>query len=276
MENPQAGDSSAGKAADSNAAAAGSGRTTPGWNGLTGHNTDDVSRLARAALQGTALFAGSTGGSAQAAAGPDGSAAAAGNLLDPLNTQQLTTDQLAAMLSTGGYTATALGSLGNASLQAADNAAALNALLLGGGLNLNQLAAQNLQLAGLGDLSALGALVGGDGQEGDEHGGGSKSAGMNVATNKQLSSRFRWVPCLFAVLCGIVPQHAVVSVSWLLCNTGCLQRKGNILQHDGHTLLPQKVAHGAKGGCVGHLRWAGGQKWRLRTKTENNIHPAAW
>jgi hypothetical protein len=206
MENPQAGDSSAGKAGDSSTAAAGSGRTTPGWNGLTGQNTDDVSRLARAALQGTALFAGSTVGSAQAAAGADGSAAAAGNLLDPLNTQQLTTDQLAAMLSTGGYTATSLGSLGGAGLQAADNAAALNALLLGGGLNLNQLAASNLQLAGLGDLSALNALVGGDGQEGDEHGGGSKSAGINVASNKQLSSRFRWVSCWFAVLCGIVPQ----------------------------------------------------------------------
>lgn len=222
MENPQAGDSSAGKPADTSTAAAGSGRTTPGWNGLTGQNTDDVSRLARAALQGTALFAGSTGGSAQAVAGSDGSAAAAaGNLLDPLNTQQLTTDQLAAMLSTGGYTATALGTLGGAGLQAADNAAALNALLLGGGLNLNQLAAQNLQLAGLGDLSALGALVGGDGQEGDEHGGTSKSAGINVASNKQLSSRFRWVPCWLAVLhgivaqpspvlIGIVPQHAVV------------------------------------------------------------------
>lgn len=189
----EAGDSSAGKVADGSTAAAS--RTAPGWNGVAGQNTDDVSRLARAALQGTALFVGSTGAAAQGASGTDAAAAAAGNLLDPLGAQQLTPDQLAAMLSTGGYTATALGSLGGAGLQAADNAAALNALLLGGGLNLNQLAAQNLQLAGLGaaDLSALGALVGGDAGEMEEQGGGSKAAGINVASNKQLSSRFRCV-----------------------------------------------------------------------------------
>jgi hypothetical protein len=140
-----------------------------------------------------ALFAGNTNATTQ---GTDGStaAAAAGNLLDPLSTQ-LTPDQLAAMLSTGAYSG--LGTLGGAGLQGSDNsAAALNALLLGGGLNLNQLAASNLQLAGLGaDLSALGAVLGGDmGEHEDYGGGGGKGGGLNVTSNKQLSSRFRCVP----------------------------------------------------------------------------------
>lgn len=202
MENPVPGDSSAaagkGTAAEDDgtsaqAAAAGSARTgTPGW---AGQSPDDASRLARAALQGTPLFTGSAAGGPGPSQQGDASGAAAG-LLDPMQAaQQLTSDQLAAMLATGGYTATALGSLGTAGLQAADSTAALNALILGGGLNLNHLAASNLQLAGLGaDLSALGALAGADPSELDDHpgGAGSKSAGgMGVTNNKQLSSRFR-------------------------------------------------------------------------------------
>lgn len=122
-----------------------------------------------------------------------GGQASAGTLLDPLTGQQLSTDQLAAMLSTGGYTATALGSLGGLH----DNAATLNALLLSGGLNLNTLAAaqnlQSLQLAGLGGAD-LSQLMGGDGGDMEDHaggGGGGKSSGLNVTSNKQLSSRFR-------------------------------------------------------------------------------------
>lgn len=190
MENPQGPDSKA-------AASGGSGRTTPGgsWQNGSGAaaagqpGSDDVSRLARAAL-----FAGNGGTDAAAAA-----AAAAGGLLDPLSAQQLTPEQLSAMLGNGGYTATALSSLGGTA-----DAAALNALLLGGGINLNQLSAQSLQLAGLGDFSTLNALVGGDaGADMDDHagggagGGGGKGGGLNVTSNKQLSSRFRCVFCVW-------------------------------------------------------------------------------
>lgn len=191
MEHPQAGDASAGKGLASNLAATGSTRLTPGWHSSPGHSYFDGSRPALTATHNTVPFAGNTNATTQ---GPDAAAAAAaaaGNLLDPLSTQ-LTPDQLAAMLSSGAYAG--LGTLGGAGLQGSDNsAAALNALLLGGGLNLNQLAASNLQLAGLGaDLSALGAVLGGDmGEQEDYGGGGGKGGGLNVTSNKQLSSRFR-------------------------------------------------------------------------------------
>lgn len=203
MENPpHAADGSAGSKPDSSTAAEGSERTTPAgvWNGGACQTPDEVSRLARAALQNTALFAGNAGAAAaQQAADAAASAVSAGmqgTMLDPMTGQQLTTDQLAAMLSTGGYTATALGALGGAAGMQADNAAALNALLLSGGLNLNTLAAaqnlQSLQLAGLGgDFSQLNSLMGGDPGDMDDHGGGGKSGGLNVTSNKQLSSRFR-------------------------------------------------------------------------------------
>lgn len=190
MENVQAADSSAGKAVDSSAAAASSGRTTPAWNGLSGQAQEDVSRLARAALQNTALFAGNAaaGAAGTAAQGNPGAEAGGANLLDPL-TAQLTSDQLAAMLAGGGYGAAALGSLGAAGLQPADNAAAFNALLLSGGLGLN---AQNLLNPALGaDLSALGALVGAEGGEMEEQVAPTKQGGLSVTSNKQLSSRFR-------------------------------------------------------------------------------------
>jgi len=194
MENVQAADSSAGKAVDSSAAAASSGRTTPAWNGLSGQAQEDVSRLARAALQNTALFAGNAAAGTAAQGNPGADAAAGGaNLLDPL-TAQLTSDQLAAVLAGGGYGAAALGSLGAAGLQPADNAAAFNALLLSGGLGFN---AQNLLNPALGaDLSALGALVGAEGGEMEEQVAPTKQGGLSVTSNKQLSSRFRCVACV--------------------------------------------------------------------------------
>ena len=196
MENPQA-DSSGGKAGDSATAAAGSGHATPAWNALPGQGQDDMSRLARAALQNSTLFGATTGTGAAGQGTPGADAvSSAANLMDPLGGTQLTSDQLAAMLAGSGYSAASLGALGMAGMQPADNAAALNALLMSGaGLGLNQLAAQSLLNPGLGDMSALGGMMGG-GDTGEvedgQAGGGGKQACLNVTSNKQLSSRFRW------------------------------------------------------------------------------------
>lgn len=169
-----------------------SGRTTPAWNGLATTTPEDVSRLAKAALQTPALFtagagANGTGGADGGAAAAAAAAAAAGTLLDPQALQGLTTDQLNAVLQ-GGYSAASLNALGAAGLPT--DQSTLNTLLLSG-VGLNQFAGM-LNPASLSDPNLLNMLAGGaDPGDLDDAGGAAAGKGLTSNANKQLSSRYR-------------------------------------------------------------------------------------